>query len=184
MTFGSIYRETPIAVDGIEAGIAPRRASNLAADPFAPEWRGATTPPPLDQQPADHPAFYRLMQRIPPHVRATLTREQIVAISKASVPQNSPHLVDYRVSLPFFGKRFYVTLLAGRERRSRARLAREGQLLSVETWEMSATLATALAAMAIGGAIMVLYLYKAAIGADFILSGPAPSSAYSRPLQR
>ncbi len=49
---------------------------------------------------------------------------------------------------------------------------------------MSATLATALAAMAIGGAIMVLYLYKAAIGADFVLSGPAPGSAYSRPLQR
>ena len=92
--------------------------------------------------------------------------DQLVALSLASVPANSPHVIDYRVSVPFFGKRFYVTLLAGRERRSLARLAGEGQLPSVQMFNLNPALLGILLAIVIFGMAMGAYIVKSALGID------------------
>lgn len=36
-----------------------------------------------------------------------------------------PHPINIRISLPFFGRRFFLTILGGSEKRSRERLAVE-----------------------------------------------------------
>ena len=135
-------------------------------DPFAPAWIGGSHPPPVVRQPARHPAFDRLMSRLPVQTSQSLTADQLVALSLASVPANSPHVIDYRVSVPFFGKRFYVTLLAGRERRSLARLAGEGQLPSVQMFNLNPALHGILLAIVIFGMAMGAYIVKSALGID------------------
>ena len=70
----------------------------------------------------------RLMRWIEPRVRETLTPEQVAAIRKAA--EHNPwqgHPIDIRFTLPLLFGRYYVTLVAGRERRSNARLATERQ---------------------------------------------------------
>ena len=111
-------------------------------------------------------AFDRMMANVPEEITQTFSDQQLVALSLASIPRVSPHVIDYRVSIPFFGKRYYLTVLAGRERRSRARLAREGQLMSGQVARLDATvlgvaLAFGLIALAFG-----LYIVKSALGID------------------
>ncbi len=62
-----------------------------------------------------------LIKHMPRDVAATFTDEQLDALDGALTP--SRHPVDIRLSLPFPSGRRYVVLLAGRERRPRARLA-------------------------------------------------------------
>jgi hypothetical protein len=57
-----------------------------------------------------------------------LTEEELVAYARALVPQKSPHWIDFKASLPLPGFGIYIALMIGRERRSRDRLRREGQL--------------------------------------------------------
>lgn len=107
-----------------------------------------------------------MMANVPEEITQTFSDQQLVALSLASIPRVSPHVIDYRVSIPFFGKRYYLTVLAGRERRSRARLAREGQLMSGQVARLDATvlgvaLAFGLIALAFG-----LYIVKSALGID------------------
>ena len=68
----------------------------------------------------------RLMQGIDEAIRETLTPAQEEAIRRAA--ERNPwdkHAVDIRLTLPMFLDDYYVTLVAGRERRSPARLAAE-----------------------------------------------------------
>ncbi len=138
------------------------------AEAFAPMWiatsEAAETSAAL--KPIGHPVFHRMMARIPHPLRASFSPEQLAALAQASVPVNSPHAIDYRVSFPLFGKRFYVTLLAGRERRSLSRLAAEGQIRFAQITTLYAMfVGLGLAAMLIG-IVMLLYFVKAALGLD------------------
>lgn len=135
-------------------------------DLTAPRWQGMYSSPAVRMEPTHHPAFDRMMANVPEEITQTFSDQQLVALSLASIPRVSPHVIDYRVSIPFFGKRYYLTVLAGRERRSRARLAREGQLMSGQVARLDATvlgvaLAFGLIALAFG-----LYIVKSALGID------------------
>ena len=83
------------------------------------------------RQPVDAPIINDepLLQRLPEAFLAALNAQQLAALKGAlAPPRASPHRVDFRVSLPWFGSRYYVVLLAGDERRSVDRLRLEGQV--------------------------------------------------------
>ena len=79
--------------------------------------------------PANAVAFTSaLLAGIPSEIRSTFSEAQLAALAQASKPQQSRHRVDFRVSIPVWpGRRLYMRLLAGRERRNAKRLATEGQ---------------------------------------------------------
>ena len=43
------------------------------------------------------------------------------------VVTRAPHVIDYRVSVPFFGRRYYFAFFAGHEQRQLLRLVAESQ---------------------------------------------------------
>lgn len=67
-----------------------------------------------------------LFKRLPPWVMDTLTNEQKAAIHAVITdPAWQRHVVNIRVSLPFFKQRFYITVVGGEEKRDSDRLATE-----------------------------------------------------------
>lgn len=70
----------------------------------------------------------RALHKMPKMMRESFSAVQLEALEGALGQQNRIHKIDYRVSLPWFGRRAYITLLAGEERRSLARLQDEGQI--------------------------------------------------------
>lgn len=118
-------------------------------------------------------------------VRRVWRRGGVARASVAAAPKTSPrprpetrsaglgarpwagnHVIDLRASIPLPGGRWYVTILAGRERRSADRLTLEGQThwlrrAAVYMLIMSALLWIAVCAIVVG------YLIKSALGLDF-----------------
>lgn len=75
-----------------------------------------------------------LFARLPARVVATLTNEQKDAIRRALGDPAWRHPpVNVRLSLPFFGGRYFLTVLGGRERRSATRLAHERRTFPLGT---------------------------------------------------
>ena len=74
------------------------------------------------------PELKRFLARLPSAMVRRLTSEELAAYSRALAPQRSPHWIDFKASVPLPGLGIYVALMVGRERRSRERLRREGQL--------------------------------------------------------
>lgn len=100
-----------------------------------------------------HPEMLRLMVNIVPDVRSSFSAAQMYALAHALRPVIRRHALEYRVSLPFFGGRFYVAFFAGRERRTRTRLAASGQLdLKVRLIAVAIISCVAVGAIAIGTA--------------------------------
>ncbi|MDP6788519.1 MAG: hypothetical protein QGI13_15480 [Rhodospirillales bacterium] len=67
-----------------------------------------------------------LFKRLPPWVMDTLTNDQKAAIHDAVTdPSWQRHVVNIRVSLPFFRQRFYITVVGGGEKRDAERRAAE-----------------------------------------------------------
>ena len=67
-----------------------------------------------------------LFKRLPPWVIDTLTNEQKEAIHAVITdPAWQRHVVNIRVSLPFFKQRFYITVVGGEEKRDAERRAKE-----------------------------------------------------------
>ncbi len=103
----------------------------------------------------------RLMRWIEPRIRETLTPEQEAAIRAAA--ERNPwqgHPVDIRFTLPLLFGRYYVTLVAGRERRSSSRLAAERQahpliLMGNVMFIAGATVFSVLAGMALIAALVL-----------------------------
>lgn len=135
-------------------------------DLFEPHWIGQDCPPPPVPQPVRHPAFDRLMGNMPMDVRQSLSQEQLSALSLASIPRNSPHVINYRVSIPFFRKRFYLAIVGGLERRSHIRLAAEGQLPSVQIAQLDPTILAILLTISIAVLFAGTYIIKSALGID------------------
>lgn len=69
-----------------------------------------------------------VLRRVPGEVLAALAPAQREALIAALAAPAGSHRLELRASVPCLGRRYYVTVLAGRERRSLERLAREGQL--------------------------------------------------------
>lgn len=117
-------------------------------------------------------AYGRMLRRLPAAIRESLTQDQLDAISDALVPDAPTHVIDYRVSIPFFGRRFYITLLAGRERRSLERLAREAQLRAKHIAIFYSIILLFLGCVSVIGLVLLGYLTKSALGID-LMDGPS-----------
>lgn len=85
-------------------------------------------------------------------------------------PQRRPwtgnHTIDLRASIPLPTGRWYVTILAGRERRSADRLAQEGQTNWMRRAAVYMLIMAALLWLVVC-AIVIAYLLKSALGLDF-----------------
>lgn len=82
------------------------------------------------------------------------------------------HAIDLRASLPLPGGSWYVTIVAGRERRSQDRLEREGQT----HWFRQVAIyvvASAVTLWLLACAIIAAYLLKSVLNLD-IFDGPSP----------
>lgn len=112
-----------------------------------------------------HPEMLRLMVNIVPDVRSTFSTEQMYALAQALRPVVRRHAIEYRVSLPIFGGRFYLAFFAGRERRTLARLEASGQLgLKVRLLAFAIILCVAVGTVTIG----ILALHAMALAAQFL----------------
>ena len=118
-----------------------------------------------------NPAFGRMVRRIPPNIRQTFSAAQFEVISEAMQEQKRVHTVDFRVSVPFMWRRFYITLFAGEERRSSKRLAYERQLNAVKAAIAYIAAIAILFVFAGVPLFFFLYLAKSIIGIDLI-EGP------------
>jgi hypothetical protein len=133
---------------------------------------------------ADRPfEFQRMLRRLPANVLSTLTPLQLDAISDALIPDAPTHAVDYRASIPFMGRRFYITLLAGRERRSLARLAREAQLRAKHVAAFYSVALLVLGCLTVTGSIIIGYVAKSALDID-LMDGPSLLHGYFFPEQQ
>lgn len=74
------------------------------------------------------------LRRLPREIRSSLTPVQESALRAAAAGRAfTTHPVDIRLSIPTPFGRFYLAILGGRERRSRARLATERRLRPLAT---------------------------------------------------
>lgn len=103
----------------------------------------------------------RFFKRLPPPVVASLTPVQIRAIARAVRRRGRPPAVNIRLSLPTPFGRFYLAVLADRERRSRQRLREERKANPLRT--LGNFLFLVFAAIAFYGAAVagvMLYLHS------------------------
>ncbi len=112
----------------------------------------------------------RLLSGLPMGARVFFTPEQLAALDVAIVrtrQRPNTHKIDYRVSVPLFGRRYYFVLLAGKERRTLARIRSEGH---TETWRLTLAYAILMSAIVMGGIVAILallYVVKSMVGIDF-----------------
>jgi len=78
--------------------------------------------------PRAHIVFERLFRRLAPEVRSSLSEQQLDAIAIACIPGTTERAFDRRISIAWFGQRYYVRVFAGRDRRSLRRLVRDGEI--------------------------------------------------------
>lgn len=102
--------------DGPTPVIAPRwiTQNGLELTPHVPAIR--------------HFDFERLLTKLPPGIRASLNEGQLDAISVALIPEPTQHPFNYRISVSLLGRRYYLAILAGRERRAHGRLLEGGHV--------------------------------------------------------
>lgn len=77
-----------------------------------------------------------LMDRIPPEVMDSFTPGQRAALAQATSPsggRNHPINLRVAVPVPFFGRRGFLTIVGGAEKRSPDRVARERDVNPVMT---------------------------------------------------
>lgn len=106
-----------------------------------------------------NPIITGLLADMPPDVRATFSSSQLAALDTSL--SRTPHLIDFRVSIPTLtGSRYYVTLLAGRERRNLSRLHGEGQTRVTRIAIFYSVLTAMLGGLLLFGMFCALYLLK------------------------
>ena len=73
-------------------------------------------------------ALEKLLRRVPPEIMSSLSEEERHALQRAATPsawRRCP--INIRISIPSFGRGYYLTLVGGPERRSNDRIKRERQ---------------------------------------------------------
>ena len=88
----------------------------------------AAAEPMHEGQVLDNQVYERLTRQMPRDILTTFTPVQLAALENGLKQKTGRHRIDFRVSLPWFGRRHYIALLVGRENRSIERLQREGQV--------------------------------------------------------
>ncbi len=141
------------------------------AAPTAPHGSRSHFVDHLGQGPAYAPSrdLQHLLQAIPASAGIRFSNEHLaaldVAIERTRLRQGR-HSLDFRVSLPVLGKRYYLVLLGGKERRSRARLRSDGQDAARRLWIGYALVVSVLFSASVVFGIMLLYLVKSMLGID------------------
>lgn len=74
-----------------------------------------------------HALIQRVLEQLPPEERYSFSERQIEALHRSalSFPKTN-HIINVRWSIPFPGKGIYLVFFAGKERRSRKRLIKDG----------------------------------------------------------
>lgn len=105
----------------------------------------------------------RFFKRLPPHIFASLTAEQRDAI--AAAVHNRPGLrpaVNIRLNIPLLIGRYYLAIVAGRERRSAERLDEErveNPLRTSGNFFFVVAAAIVFYAAAVGGALLYIHSF-------------------------
>ncbi len=75
-----------------------------------------------------------LLEKLPPEIVESFTPEQRAALWQASKPMSwRRHPINLRMSMPIFGRRYFLTVVGGEERRNPDRLVRERHLYPLRT---------------------------------------------------
>ncbi|HGN9373819.1 TPA: hypothetical protein ACK11E_003875 [Citrobacter pasteurii] len=108
------------------------------------------------------PVIERFYAQLDVHISEGLTPEQKEGIEKAIVASTlaSRHRIDIRRSFPFFGKRFYLVFLFGRDLRQRHR---QESTLSTMLLTFLLLLGTLFVTCCV---LLTLYMIKSALGID------------------
>ena len=85
-----------------------------------------------DDSPATQQSGW-LQGRLPDAVMRTLTPEQRQALAAAPAPTWGSHSLNIRLSLPWIGRRFYITVVGGPERRDPERRSTDRRLHPLRT---------------------------------------------------
>lgn len=106
-----------------------------------------------------------------PSAQATLSGQPVAASpdpAKTEDTRENNHLFAYRANSSLFGKRFYIYIVFGKEKRSDARLASEGRQKSFSRILMMvlsiAWMIFWVTVVLLGLGVVVLYLFKSGIG--------------------
>ena len=65
----------------------------------------------------DNAVLTRIFARLPEHMRASFTPEQMHALAEATYDKPTAHSIAIRKSIPFFGSHYYLAVFAGPDRR-------------------------------------------------------------------
>ncbi len=124
-----------------------------------------TRPPP----PEPDPLFVaRFRARIDPEVAETFTPEQLSAIHLAFALRTLPrHSLDFRRSIPFPWGRYYLAVVAGREKRGGARRAADRAVRGAGK-AIDIALVSVIAAIVIVFGAGAAYLTKMSLGIDLV----------------
>lgn len=101
----------------------------------------------------------RFLMNVPPEVASTFTDAQLAAIKRALDSSWSRHPVEIRRSIPFFGRRYFIVVLGGVERRSDERIRADHAKRPL--WTFANT-------VVIGG--FVLMMLFSVVGSTFLLN--------------
>lgn len=114
------------------------------------------------------PFVRHFFARIPAELADTFTAAQLDAVKLAfGARSRGAHAVDVRLSLPLLSRRFYVVLLAGKERRSRERRLLDRLLRPFWTYANAVVVVAFLLVLA-GAAFATVYAVKRALGIDAV----------------
>lgn len=82
----------------------------------------------------DGSVLEQLLERLPPQILESFTPEQRAALWVAANPTSwRRHPIHIRLSFPFFGEFFFLTVVGGQERRSEERVSRETRMFPLRT---------------------------------------------------
>lgn len=136
----------------------------------------ASTPGSAYVRAETNPALARMFDRIPAHVRQSFSPDQIEALRRASLQGPERHMLAVRRTIPIFGRRYYLAMFIGRDRR---RPLTKVELFLArgmrESWFRRMAIAVvllALAGLVALGAICITYLVKSLLRID-LLPGPS-----------
>ena len=82
--------------------------------------------------------------------------------------QRAPHVIDYRISIPLFGRRYYFAFFGGHEQRSLGRLVAESQRKSWLHATFSLSAIMMFTSTILMSALATAYLVKSLLGIDVL----------------
>ena len=118
-------------------------------------------------------AALQIASRMPQNIWDTLTDVQKTAVHAAITDRANNHIASLRTSIRVAGRRYYLALFFGHERRNLKRLRDEGQLDQGEVSFVFIVLGVLMFIFGIIFIVLFIYMFKSLLGID-IMDGPSP----------